>query len=78
MFLSNIDWGRDKLPAFLQATFWNIFLIKKIVFWLKFVSGGRINKHWPALSEMMGLHRTGDKPFPELILIMIFGAMWRD
>ena len=62
-------WGRDKMAAIFQATFWMHFLEWKFVwisieFSLNYVPKSPINND-PALVQIMAWCQIGDKPLPE-------------
>ena len=68
-------WGRDKMDAFSQTTFWNVFSwMKMFEFGLKFhwklISKGPINNIL-ALVQIMAWRRSGDKPLYEPMLVRL-------
>ena len=68
-------WGWDKIAAIFQTTFSNEFSWMKVYkFWLKislrFVPKGPIN-NIPALFQIMALHRPGDKPLSEPMMVSL-------
>ena len=69
-FQINAHWGRDKLPAILQTTFWNSRFVRKLLhFELDFTktcSSAPINKK-SALVWIMVWCRMGDKPWSQQI-----------
>ena len=68
-------WGRDKMDAISQTTFWAAFFLNEniwipIKFSLKFVPKGPIH-NIPALVQIMAWRRPGDKPFSEPMLVSL-------
>ena len=68
-------WGRDKMAAISQTTFWkriflneNVWILIKIA--LKFVPRGPIN-NISSLVEIMAWHRPGDKPLSESMMVSL-------
>ena len=59
-------WGRYKMVAILQTTFWDIFKIS-----LKFVPRGPIN-NITTLVQIMTWHRPGDKPLSEPMMVSLY------
>ena len=69
------NWGRDKMAAISQTTFWYIFSLIKILefrlkFHWKFVPRGPINNILP-LVQIMAWRRPGDKPLSEPMMVRL-------
>ena len=68
-------WGRDKMAAISQTTFWNIYIFNENV-WIPikisrtFIPKGPIN-NIPALVRVMAWRRPGDKPLSEPIMVRL-------
>ena len=67
-------WGRDEMAAVSQATFSNVFLWMKILYFdsnfIKFVSKGPIDNN-SALVHVMSWRGTGGKPLSESLMIIL-------
>ena len=68
-------WGRNKMDAISQTTFWSAFSWMKIFEFpnnisLKFVPKGPINNN-PALVQVMACRRPGDKPLSEPMMFRL-------
>ena len=69
-------WGRDKIDAISQKTFWNAFSWMKMnefclgFHWSMFLKNVRIN-NIPALVQIMAWRRPGDKPLSEPMMVSL-------
>ena len=67
-------WGRDKMAATFQLTFWNVFSWMKMFEFrlvsLNYVPKGPIN-NIPALVQIMAWRRLGNKPLSEPVMVSL-------